>query len=265
MACIPRRAAARFIRRTKAFALPDTCRASNAATLFAEGSSTASSACRSVRRSPCFSATIDCCCARRRAVSATSDEVTRKVKPLWPSRSGCARSTRPCRHHLRQTRDRDRRLARARVRPAPDRVRGLTVHRPAVRSEVVAIPVVPPAVQDDRGGGGDQAQHDRDGYGRQHDATPSSGPAVFRYAPGRFVDGRRRQCDRHVRHCAMQALSPPYSSRLSHAYAAWWVRASSWHPIEGSTRRLSRAYARGRQTSIHETTRGTTRAGSARR
>jgi len=65
-----------FIRATKASCDPDTARASIAATLFADGSRIAVSACRSVSVSPAATGTTDSSCPARRSVSATSSSVT---------------------------------------------------------------------------------------------------------------------------------------------------------------------------------------------
>jgi hypothetical protein len=65
-----------FIRATKASCEPAEARASIAATLFADGSKIAISACRSVSVSPAATWTIDSSRPARRSVSATSSSVT---------------------------------------------------------------------------------------------------------------------------------------------------------------------------------------------
>jgi hypothetical protein len=52
--------------------------------LFADGSSSACSACSSVNCSPAAMDTTDSCCPRRRSVSATSASVSVIVGPSWP-------------------------------------------------------------------------------------------------------------------------------------------------------------------------------------
>ena len=65
-----------------------------AATLLAEGSSSASNAARSVRTWPDRSGTTDWFCARRRLVSRTSSSVTGSKNPSCPSDNGYFSRTR---------------------------------------------------------------------------------------------------------------------------------------------------------------------------
>ncbi len=83
-----------FIRATNALTLPATWRASMIATLFADGSSSAARACRSVSTSPRATGTTDSSRASRAAVSATSAWLTLNENPAAERVSGLLRSAR---------------------------------------------------------------------------------------------------------------------------------------------------------------------------
>ena len=121
--CAPSRASAQsaFIRATKRSSEPASQRASAAAMLFADGSSSAWSACRSVSRSPAASGHDRLLlCRRRRSVSATSASVSLIVGPsVRPQRVVAEDEIR--RHHLCDARDRSGVLVRPRLqRRLPD-------------------------------------------------------------------------------------------------------------------------------------------------
>ena len=90
---MPSDRAVAFIRATNRSVEPASHRARTAAMLFADGSSSACSACSSVNCSAAMGTT-DSCCRRRRSVSATSASVSVIVGPSSPTRSGWLRSTR---------------------------------------------------------------------------------------------------------------------------------------------------------------------------
>jgi len=91
---MPSERAVAFIRATNCAVVPASQRASTAAMLFADGSSSACSACRSVNCSPATIGTTDSRSRLRRSVSATSPSVSVIVGPFSPTRSGWSRSTR---------------------------------------------------------------------------------------------------------------------------------------------------------------------------
>ena len=82
------------MRATNCASEPASQRASTAAMLFAEGSSSACSACSSVSCSPSATETTDSSCRRRRSVSATTDALSVIVGPSSPARSGWSRRIR---------------------------------------------------------------------------------------------------------------------------------------------------------------------------
>ena len=86
--------AVEFMRSRNASMVPASCTASSAATLLADGSSSASSAWRSVSRSPALTGRTDCDSDARHSSSATSAGVIVIVKPAAPGPSGCSSSVR---------------------------------------------------------------------------------------------------------------------------------------------------------------------------
>ena len=121
------------MRATKPAREPASQRASTAAMLLADGSRSACSAWRSVRRSPASTGTTDSPCPRRRSVSAASAPVSAIVGPSSPGSQRMVAEHEIGGHHLRDARDRSRVLVRAGLDARLSYLDScLTVRRPTV-------------------------------------------------------------------------------------------------------------------------------------
>src|SRR5881394_3033439 len=142
---MPSDRAAAFIRATNRSTEPASHRARGAAMLFADGSSSASSACRSVNCSPAAMDTTESCCPRRRLVSSTTASVSVIVAPA----SLVVTEHEIGRHHLRDAGDRSRVLVRAGLDSRLSYLDGgLAMHRPHRAGQRFAKRTTVPAAND---------------------------------------------------------------------------------------------------------------------